>query len=1017
MRLALLTLLFACKKDPDTANPDPSPLLDVEQTAAWSIPGLHGEAQVVRDAYGIPWVYAEDREDLGRVLGFVTARDRFFYMDLARRLARGRVAALLGADALTTDVESRMTGMGAIIDRVVGLLDGDPEMKAYFQAYADGVNASIAAVQAGDLPPPTEYVIAGPLLGKEPGDLMQPFELADVVAGMVTVLYESGFETKDVGRASDAQRVATHFAGAPYEAYRQAGLMQDAWNRTEPVWPTVSAPDWGPDPTARVKPGSNRRTTHVPKVHPDALERLRRHTDRIERRFGHDWQDGFGSNAWAVDGAHSADGRALVASDGHLPLSVPPLFYQVGLDTQHLGGGDIHQVGMITPAMPLLSTGTNGKLAFGQTQLMGDITDWYREQLELDDDGAPASSLFQGSQRPLQVFDERFDIASVPLLGSAAGSVSYKRYTTFDGRWITSVEGRPVGGPDEAGPGETAINLMGDWIVPGDEDADGLITAISFDYAGLDLSNMASTLDRYTRAETVDAFAEAVHDLVAYSLNLVAADSTGRIFYTGFQAVPCRDYLDRDGQGVWIDGADPNLLLDGTHYPGFTIPITNGRVDFGQGADPTRCVIPFDQYPHSFDPDQGWLVSANNDPGGYSLDGSLTDDPNYIGGPWIEGYRADEIGRELTAAAAVGATVDDMKRIQADHTSVIGRHLTPALLHAIDNARTLQAVDPQEDTLDSHGRVRTLYADHTARFEEARARLQAWTDRGFSAESGVTTFYATPSPEDVEDAIATSIFNAWMGRFLDRVVKDEGMPGIGWPTGGTGEFRVLKSCLEGRGPDNPLGLGSWMPETEESVFFDDRRTPELETSDEVALLALRDALDFLASAPNDDTLDGGFGTPEMDAWVWGLRHRVRFTSLLADFFDADDPIFGALIAPLNITPDLLPLADGLSGDDPRADLPGFPRDGDHLNVDAANSGTGGYDFDYGDGPVFRFVAALGESGFEAWNILPGGQSGLNDSPHFADQARLWLANEAVPMPMDPAAVAAQAVGREVFSAE
>ncbi|HMV68533.1 MAG TPA: penicillin acylase family protein, partial [Myxococcota bacterium] len=775
------------------------------------------------------------------------------------------------------------------------------------------------------------------------------------------------------------------------------------------------APEWGRSPAARVLPGDTRRSTRVPAIHADVVHRLRRHTDRIERRFGHDWQDGFGSNAWAVDGAHSADGRALLASDGHLQLSVPPLFYQLGLDTAHLGGGDVHQIGMITPAMPLLSTGTNGHLAFGQTQLMGDITDWYREQLTLDAEGAPATSRFQGADRPLQTFDESFDIASVPLLGSVAGTVIYRRYTTFDGRWITSIEGRPLSGPDEVEDGETAVNLLGDWVAPGDQDGDGVVTAISFDYAGLDLSDMASTIDRYTRAEDVDAFATAVHDLVAYSLNLVAADDSGRIFYTGFQAVPCRGYLDRDGRGVWIDGADPNLLLDGTHYPGFTIPVTQGRVDFSQGADPTRCVIPFDEYPHAFDPDQGWLVTANNDPGGYSLDGSLTDDPNYIGGPWIEGYRADEIARRLTAAAAAGATLDDMKAIQGDHTSVIGRHLGPALLQAIADARALQGGDPADDALDSTSRVRALYADDAARFDEAAARLQAWADRGWSAESGVATFYEAPTADDVADSIATSIFNAWLGPYLDRVVKDEGMPGLGWPTGATGEFRLLKRCLEGRGPNNPLELGSWMEETGESVFFDDRRTPELETSTEDALLALRDALDRLAAAP-DANLDGGYASDDMDTWIWGLRHRVRFTSLLSDFFDADDPIFGALIAPLNITPDLLPLADGMSGDDPRADLPGFPRDGDHLNVDAANSGTGGRDFDYGDGPVFRFVTALGPSGFEAYNVLPGGQSGLNDSPLFADQARLWLANDTIPLPLDPADVAAIGVGREVFTA-
>lgn len=1004
-------LLIGCK--PTEPEPEePSPLLDVGQTGSWSIPGMTGEAQVVFNAQGVPWIYATNEPDLGRVMGFVVARDRYFYMDLARRLSEGRVSTLLGRDALSTDLESRMTGMGAVIDRVLTLLDEDPDTKAYFEGYAEGINAAVDAVKAGQLPAPTEYGIAAPLVGaSEASELMTPFELRDVVAGLVTILYESGFETKDVGRSEDALRIDGFFAGAPLEDLRQAGLREDVWDNPRPVFDVASAPGWLADhPRGRTRPGSARRTTFVPAVSQDALSRLRAHTDRIEKRFGHDWSFGFGSNAWAVAGSASADGRALVASDGHLQLSVPPLFYQIGLDTTHLGDGDVHQVGMITPAMPLLSSGTNGDVGFGQTQLMGDITDWYREQITLDANGEPASALFQGAQVPLQRFDESFTIADVPLLGSVGGTETYRRYTTADGRWLSSIEGRVVAGPGDAAAGETAVNMLGDWVVPADTDGDGLISAISFDYAGLDLSNMPDAIRRYTGAKDVDAFAEAAKDLVAYSLNLVAADRDGHILYSAYQAVPCRGYLDRAPNGVWADGADPNLLLDGTRYGGFTIPITGGRVDTSQGADPYRCVIPWEDYPHEKDPDQGFIVTANNDPGGYTFDGSLTDDARYIGGPWIEGYRADEIQRELQAATSVGATLDDMQRIQGDHTSVIGRQTAPEILRALQLVRPLAGTTPPDESL---ARAVALYDTHTEALEDAAARIQAWADRGFEAESGVVTFYDTPTPEQVQDSIATTIFNTWLGAWLGHVTKDEGIPGLGWPTGSTGEFRLVKQALEGRGPGNPLNLGSWNPNTEEPAWFDNRNTPEIETSTEIAISALVTALDQLAQAP-DNNVDGGYGTTDPESWLWGLRHRVRFTSLLADFFDASDPLFGALINPLGITPDTFPVADGLSSSDPRADLPGFPRSGDHLNVDAANSGTGGRDFDYGDGPTFRFVAALGDAGFEAYNVIPGGQSGLVDSDQFSDQAKLWLGNDAIPVPLEPDAVAAQAVRREVF---
>lgn len=1001
-RFGLIAVLaLGCKDTPPSAEDlDADAVLGVEESGSFTVPGLKGEVHVLSNEYGVPWIYAKDREDLGRAVGFVLARDRYFYMDLARRLAQGETAQLLGADALSTDIEARMTGMTFITDRLLVMIQADPELGPYFEAVAAGVNAAAAEMRAGTLPTPSEYDLAGPLLGTTAAGLVTDFDLRDVVAGVVTILYESGFETKDIGRSSDAAALASVFDGAPEQALREAGIA-DIWDRAEPVYAVASAPDW---PTAN-RPIA-RRARSLPPIHGPVLDRLKVRLDRIEQRLGHDWVGGFGSNAWVVSGSRTADGRTLVAADGHLSLSTPTLFYSLGLDTRTFGG-DLRQVGMVTPALPLLAVGTNGDVAFGQTQLMGDITDWYAEQLVPGADGLPAAAIFNGAEVPLVRFDETFQIAAIALLGSEGGSQTITRFTTADGRWITSVEGREVSGPDDVAEGETAINLLGDWVVPEDQDGDGLLSAISFDYAGLDLSNMPGAIDRYTRATDVAQFAEATRDLVAYSLNLVAGDKNGGVLYSAYQAVPCRRYLDRGPDGAWIDGADPNLLLDGTRYGGFTIPIVDGRVDTSQGDDPYRCVIGWDEYPHSLNPEQGFVVSANNDPGGTTFDGSLTDDDPYIGGPWIEGYRAWRIHRDLDALPA--ATLQDMMDVQADHRSTIGEQLVPELMRAV--ALVDAAITGGTDDPSLQRAVDAWSSDPAA--AEAVSRVSAWMASGGWARSGVETFYDAPTDQDRADAVATTIFNAWMGRYVGRTVNDEGLPGLGWPTGDTGRFRLLTKMIEGRGADNPLELASWNPATEESVYFDDKLTPELETSAEVAILALVDALAFLRG-PETEPGQGGFGTDDMDAWVWGMRHHVRFKSLLGDFFDADDPLLGRIIAPLDISPEDLPLAEGLTAADPRFGLPGFPRPGDHLGIDAANSGTGGSQFSFGSGSVYRWAVALGGSGFEAYNVLPGGQSGLTSSPHFADQAALWVGNDAMPLPIEPTKVAAVAVKREVL---
>ena len=185
----------------------------------------------------------------------------------------------------------------------------------------------------------------------------------------------------------------------------------------------------------------------------------------------------------------------------------------------------------------------------------------------------------------------------------------------------------------------------------------------------------------------------------------------------------------------------------------------------------------------------------------------------------------------------------------------------------------------------------------------------------------------------------------------------------------------------------------------------------METSDEVALPALLDALAFLRS-PDDGDGKGGFDSDEMADWLWGLRHWVHFDSILDELLGGDE--YAGLIEQFSITTRLLPLATGMDVGDPRRDLPGFPRPGDIKAVDAANFSGSGEDFTYGSGPVFRMVIRLDANGVSGANVLPGGQSGLATDEHFADQAALWLGNEALPLHFAPEEVVAHGESREVY---
>jgi penicillin amidase len=983
-----LALLAGCGGGSD--YPEAEAIMNIPESESWTFAQLESEVQVVRTEGNVPHIYAANRKDLGFVLGFVTARDRYFMIHLARKLAKGELSSLLGQDALETDQENRGKGSRYIAELILEGIDG--ELAEYVDAFAAGINAYIDEVRKGLVPPPSELSLAGVLLGLDDEyDLMEPFDRSDVAAMVAVVFYNSSYETDDIGRTATVAALPTLFEGAAYQDLRRDGATKDMYQQIAPIHRRAGAPGFYGEQTQQKKlPG-----VALGPGMKAAVERLEERVQWRKDRQRRDPDTGWGSNSWAVAGSSSADGSSLMASDGHLGLWIPSGFHRSGINTSVFGGGDIEQLGLMLPGIPLVGIGTNGKVAWGQTQIQGDVTDWYREEIQLDEDGVPIRSFFRGEWHDLVQVDERYVVADVEALDSPGRTEIWPRWETFDGRWIAEIEGREALPHQTEGPGEEVVNLQGDYLIPGDMDGDGKVTAISFDYTGFDAKHVLAAFDRFGSAKNVHEFMEASKGLVANSLNYSVTDSDGNAMYGAFQPFPCRTHLEREADGEWAPGANPQLLLDGTKYGGFTIPFKDGLLDEASTvAD--ACVIPYSETPHAINPEQGYVVSTNNDPGGMTFDNSITNDKRYFGGPWAGGYRANTISQELENAIDDGtADIAKMTEIQANIDSPLGHLLLDHMLASVAYASDLgESPVPPADL-----RMAAIYNADASAFDEVVARLSTWRDRGFKAKSGVKTFYNEPDDQDREDAVATMIFNAWMSRVISGVFNDEGLPGGVFRGSGThGRLRVLMRFLDGRGSDNPLQLASFNNGTAESIFFDVLATPEVETSHEVIMMALRDALEFLRStpeAPEGQELEpgtGGFATNDMSAWLWGLRHQAEFESLLGDFIDGDE--FASITDQFSISTTQLPL----EGDDERAaELKWFPRHGDNFGVDAANPGTSGTRFRHGSGPVWRMVVRLKGDEVEGVNVIPGGQSALKDSDYFSDQARLWLANGTTPM--------------------
>lgn len=315
-------------------------------------PRLAAAVAIERDALGIPTVRAADRADLAYGTGFVHGQDRFFQMDLSRRLAAGELSELFGAVALEQDEKARLFRFRHLAAAV--LEEATPQQRALIAAYTRGVNAALASLRSR----PWEYW----LLGAAP----VPWRAEDSVLVSYAMWWDlqyGGFARELLKRRINAQLAGPECAPGwkcALEFFYPARTTWDSANGT-----TAAAP------TAALDSGSIRTA---------ALQAPR--SDSPVRGSE------AGSNNWALAGRLTAGGAALIASDMHLSLRVPTVWYRVRLRTAASAAGPgLDLNGLTLPGTPLVVAGSNGHVAWGFTNSYGKWLDL--ESLEcLSIDGA-----------------------------------------------------------------------------------------------------------------------------------------------------------------------------------------------------------------------------------------------------------------------------------------------------------------------------------------------------------------------------------------------------------------------------------------------------------------------------------------------------------------------------------------------------------------------------------------------------------------------------------------------------
>jgi penicillin amidase len=307
------------------------PTLDGELHVA----GLAQPVRIDRDALGIPSVHAANRADLALATGFVHAQDRFFQMDLLRRSAAGTLAELLGPAGLSQDRQARLHGFRTVAKQVLKRLP--KQERTLLQAYVKGVEAGRTSLAR----PPWEYLI----LRADPA----PWTEEDTV--LVTLSMFLLLQGRNVHWEATNELVHTTLPAPLADFLIPPGTSWDA-----PLKGPACAV--GPIPSAEVL--DLRKRTGI-----DAL-RLQEGPSDLPLA---------GSNCFAVSGAHTAHGGALVANDMHLPLMVPNIWYRNSWYWIGADGKDHQAHGITLPGTPALIVGSNTFIAWGLTNTEGDWSD------------------------------------------------------------------------------------------------------------------------------------------------------------------------------------------------------------------------------------------------------------------------------------------------------------------------------------------------------------------------------------------------------------------------------------------------------------------------------------------------------------------------------------------------------------------------------------------------------------------------------------------------------------------
>jgi penicillin amidase len=404
-----------------------------------------------------------------------------------------------------------------------------------------------------------------------------------------------------------------------------------------------------------------------------------------------------GSNSWVISGKLTATGMPLLANDMHLSIQMPSIWYQNDLHCQPKSDACPFEVtGFSFAGVPGVVAGHNDRIAWGFTNLGPDVQDLFIEKVNPDN-------------------PDQYEV---------------------DGKWVdfeTRQETIKVGGGD---PVEITVRIsrhgpiisdsygpLKDKVDPKDKEAQpfkdksGISLpehyAIAMSWTALKPSTPFEAIWGFNKAQNWDEFRAAARNFHVPAQNIIYADVDGNIGYQTPGDIPIR----KKGDG--------------------TLPVSGWNSEYDWTG-----YIPFDDLPYVFNPQSGYIATANNQ-------ANPRDYPYLITKDWDYGQRAARIvGMIQSAPGKIDAAY--IQSMHGDSKNLNAETLVPILLSL--------KLDP----------------------ELASVRDQ---------------FLASWDYQERADSVSAPLFETFWSNLLSDTFNDD-LPKDYWPTGGDRWYEVMRNLVQ-----------------------------------------------------------------------------------------------------------------------------------------------------------------------------------------------------------------------------